>query len=63
MVLDILCHEKISIKLTKIEGKNVEIPILIHHDRNNSNEKIILGTEAFEKQYLRAIRGAIDIAW
>ena len=46
----------------KIEGKNGETPILIRDGRNNPNEKIVLGTKAFEMQYLNAIRGAIDIA-
>ncbi|AAL02596.1 hypothetical protein [Rickettsia conorii] len=43
-----------------IEGKNGETPILIRDGRNNPNEKIVLGTKAFE--YLNAIRGAINIA-
>ncbi|KDO03145.1 MULTISPECIES: hypothetical protein [spotted fever group] len=58
--LEILRHEKTGIKLTKIEGKNDKTPILIRDSRNNPNEKIVLGTEAFEMQYLNAIRGAID---
>ncbi|GAA5251758.1 hypothetical protein [Candidatus Rickettsia kedanie] len=61
-VLAILRHEKTSIKLTKIEGKNGETSILIRDGHNNPNEKIVLGTEAFEMQYLNAIRGAIDRA-
>ncbi|WP_392505876.1 hypothetical protein ACE5D9_05695 [Rickettsia sp. 2024-CO-Wats] len=61
--LAILRHEKTGIKLTKIEGKNGETLILIRNGgRNNPNEKIILGTKAFEMQYLNAIRGAIDKA-
>ena len=60
--LEILRHEKTGIKLNKIEGKNDETPILIRDGRNNPNEKIVLGTEAFEMQYLNAIRGALDIA-
>ncbi|MEG8230368.1 hypothetical protein O6R16_04890 [Candidatus Rickettsia tasmanensis] len=46
----------------KIEGKNGETPILIRDGHNHPNEKIVLGTKAFEMQYLNAIRGAIDIA-
>ncbi|UZW38747.1 hypothetical protein [Rickettsia conorii] len=57
-----LRHEKTGIKLTKIEGKNGETPILIRDGRNNPNAKIVLGTKAFEMQYLNAIRGAINIA-
>ncbi|MFY9589158.1 hypothetical protein [Rickettsia endosymbiont of Halotydeus destructor] len=60
--LEILREEKTGITLTKIEGKDGSTPILIRDGRNNPNESRVLGTEAFEMQYLNAIRGAIDIA-
>ncbi|WP_017208705.1 hypothetical protein [Rickettsia australis] len=51
--------KKPVLKLTKTEGKNGKTAILIRDGCNNPNEKIVLGTEAFEMQYLNAIRGAI----
>ncbi|HJD55265.1 MAG TPA: hypothetical protein LFW21_01130 [Rickettsia endosymbiont of Pyrocoelia pectoralis] len=60
--LEILREEKTGIKLTKIdpliEGTT---PVLIR-DARNAKDPRVLGTEAFEMQYLNATRAAIDIA-
>lgn len=60
--LEILREAKTGITLTKISaGKNGESPIIIR-DARNAKDPRSLGTEAFEMQYLNAIRAGIDLA-
>jgi|GEM_PF-1437191 len=59
--LEILREQKTGIALTKIKGPEGTTPVIIRDAREAKNPRV-LGTEAFEMQYLNALRGAIDIA-